>query len=69
MDFNAFSISPEVTEALETNKDFSVLLRPDNHVGLISSDISTSGVKNYLAEFIEDRPAPPKEQTDEAKSS
>ena len=69
MDFNSFSISPEVAEAFGTNKDFSVLLRPDNHVGLISSDISPSGVKNCLAKFIGDPPATAKEQTDEGKSS
>ena len=35
VDFYGFSISPEVQEMFGTNKDFSVLLRPDNHVGFI----------------------------------
>ena len=52
MDFNAFAISPEVAEVFGTDKDFSVLLRPDNHVGLISANISPSGVEKYLTEFI-----------------
>jgi 2-polyprenyl-6-methoxyphenol hydroxylase-like FAD-dependent oxidoreductase len=52
MDFNAFSISPEVMEAFGTDKDFSVLLRPDNHIGLISSDISPSSVGKYLSGSI-----------------
>src|SRR5262247_2673736 len=48
VDFNGFSISPEVQEIFGTNKDFSGLLRPDNHVGSISSDISSSSVQDYL---------------------
>src|SRR5262245_44896340 len=52
VDFNAFSISPEVAAAFGRNDDFHVLLRPDNHLGLISTDISPSSVGKYLAEFI-----------------
>lgn len=51
LDFNAISMSPEVKEAFGTNKDFCVLLRPDNHVGLISSDVSSGAVREYLAEL------------------
>src|SRR5262249_36731347 len=51
-DFKAVSISPEVSEAFGGNEDFSVLLRPDNHLGLISTDISPSSVGKYLAGFI-----------------
>jgi hypothetical protein len=46
MDFNAFAIPPEVAEVFGTDKDFSVLLRPDNHVGLISANISPSTWRN-----------------------
>jgi len=52
VDFNGFSISPEVQEIFGTNKDFSVLLRPDNHVGHISSDISLGTVQDYLTRFV-----------------
>jgi 2-polyprenyl-6-methoxyphenol hydroxylase-like FAD-dependent oxidoreductase len=52
VDFNGFSISPEVQEIFGTNKDFGVLLRPDNHVGVISSDLSSSRVQDYLTTFI-----------------
>jgi hypothetical protein len=52
VDFNRCSISPEVQEIFGTNKDFSVLLRPDNHVGFISSDISSGRVQDYLTRFI-----------------
>jgi hypothetical protein len=51
-DFNLFSLSPEVEEAFGTKNDFSVLLRPDNHVGFISSDISLSKFRNYMSRFI-----------------
>src|SRR5262249_40423308 len=52
MDFYLFSMSPEVQEIFGTNKDFSLLLRPDNHVGFISSDISSGRVQDYLTRFI-----------------
>jgi 2-polyprenyl-6-methoxyphenol hydroxylase-like FAD-dependent oxidoreductase len=52
VDFNAFTISPEVEEIFGRNKDFSVLLRPDNHVGTISSDNSLSHIQEYLVKFI-----------------
>jgi 2-polyprenyl-6-methoxyphenol hydroxylase-like FAD-dependent oxidoreductase len=52
VDFNAFAISPEVEEIFRSNKGFSVLLRPDNHIGSISSEISASTVHDYLAKFI-----------------
>jgi 2-polyprenyl-6-methoxyphenol hydroxylase-like FAD-dependent oxidoreductase len=52
VDFNAFTISPEVGGVFGANKDFSVLLRPDNHVGTISLDNSLSRVQEYLVKFI-----------------
>jgi 2-polyprenyl-6-methoxyphenol hydroxylase-like FAD-dependent oxidoreductase len=52
VDFNGFSISPEVEGVFGTNKDVSVLLRPDNHVGFISSAISSGSVQDYLTRFI-----------------
>src|SRR5262249_8118567 len=52
VDFNAFPITPEVEEIFGTNKDFSLLLRPDNHVGIISADYSLSQLQEYLVKFI-----------------
>src|SRR5262249_1463312 len=52
VDFNAFAIPPEVGEVFGTNQDFSVLLRPDNHIGTISSDNSLSRVREYLIRYI-----------------
>src|SRR5262245_41928443 len=52
VDFNSVTISREVKEMFGTDKNFSLLLRPDNHVGEISSDISVNPVQDYLARFI-----------------
>jgi 2-polyprenyl-6-methoxyphenol hydroxylase-like FAD-dependent oxidoreductase len=52
VDVNGCSISPEVQEVFGTNTDFSVFLRPDNHVGFISSGISSTNVQDYLTRFI-----------------
>jgi len=52
MDFNVFSISAEVEQAFGADKDFNVLLRPDNHIGLISSEVSLNHVQEYLAKFV-----------------
>jgi hypothetical protein len=52
MDFNVLSISAEVEEAFGADKDFNVLLRPDNHIGLISSEVSVNRVQEYLAKFV-----------------
>src|SRR5262247_4114358 len=48
VDFNGFPISPEVQEIFGTNKDFSVLLRPDNHVGSITTETSPDRIRTYL---------------------
>src|SRR5215831_18976786 len=52
MDFNAIPMSHEVKEIFGTEKDFSILLRPDNHVGTISSDVSSNRTREYFAKFI-----------------
>jgi 2-polyprenyl-6-methoxyphenol hydroxylase-like FAD-dependent oxidoreductase len=52
MDFQAIPMSHEVKQTFGTEKDFSVLLRPDNHVGTISSDVSSNRVREYFTKFI-----------------
>jgi len=52
IDFNAISMSQQVKEIFGSEKDFSMLLRPDNHVGTISSDVSSNRAKEYFAKFI-----------------
>jgi 2-polyprenyl-6-methoxyphenol hydroxylase-like FAD-dependent oxidoreductase len=52
VDVNDFFLSPLVEEIFQTNSDFSVFLRPDNHVGFISSEVSPRSVQEYLTRFI-----------------
>src|SRR5215475_5573348 len=52
IDFNAIPMSHEVKEIFGSEKDFSILLRPDNHVGTISSDFSSNRAKEYFTKFI-----------------
>ena len=52
LDINQVVLLPEVEEIFGTNKDFCVLLRPDNHVGAISLDISSSILKQYTNKVI-----------------
>ncbi len=43
----SFALAPRVAEIFGTNKPFSLLLRPDNHVGFVSEQISADEVKSY----------------------
>ena len=52
VDFNAVSPSPEVAEAFGTDKSFSLLLRPDNYIGYISTESSLNNLKVYLSDFV-----------------
>src|SRR4029453_4818958 len=52
MDFKVFSISVEGEETFGSKKGFCVLLRPDNHIALIRSEVSLDSVREYLAKFI-----------------
>ena len=52
VDFNGFSLSPEVAEAFGTDKSFSVLLRPDYYVGFISAETSSAELSVYLNKLV-----------------
>jgi 2-polyprenyl-6-methoxyphenol hydroxylase-like FAD-dependent oxidoreductase len=52
VDFNAISLDPQVADAFGANREFIVLLRPDNYIGYISTDTSLSGLRGYLKDFI-----------------
>jgi 2-polyprenyl-6-methoxyphenol hydroxylase-like FAD-dependent oxidoreductase len=52
VDFHTAPLSPQVAEAFGTDKPFNVLLRPDNYVGDISADTSTSGWRAYFEDFV-----------------
>jgi 2-polyprenyl-6-methoxyphenol hydroxylase-like FAD-dependent oxidoreductase len=51
IDFAEAPLSVEVQEIFGTEEPFFVLLRPDNYIGLISAEISTEIVRNYLSKF------------------
>ncbi len=41
-------LDARVREVFEKEQDFSVFLRPDNHIAFISSELSARGVRDYL---------------------
>ncbi|MBA3785412.1 MAG: FAD-dependent monooxygenase [Acidobacteria bacterium] len=47
IDCQSFPLAPRVSEIFGTTKPFSLLLRPDNHVGFVSEQISADEVKSY----------------------
>ena len=48
IDFNVMPLDPRVVEIFGTNQPFQVLLRPDNYIGSISTDVSLADLKAYL---------------------
>ena len=48
LDHHVVPLYPHVTEAFGINEPFSVLLRPDNYIGLISAETKPSRVIAYL---------------------
>jgi len=48
LDRQVVPLYPHIAELFGYEKSFSVLLRPDNHIALISTDQVTKQVKNYL---------------------
>jgi 2-polyprenyl-6-methoxyphenol hydroxylase-like FAD-dependent oxidoreductase len=51
IDLNGCPLDPHISQIFGTNKPFSVLLRPDNHIGFISADIWTD-VTGYLKQYV-----------------
>ena len=54
VDFNVVSLHPQVAEVFGTKKSFNVLLRPDNYVGLISSETWPDDMRIYLKKVAGD---------------
>ena len=48
LDYLELPLSPNVEKIFGTDKPFSVLLRPDNHIGAISQEVSLNLVKTYF---------------------
>jgi hypothetical protein len=51
---------PHVAEIFGTDKSFHVLLRPDNYIGSISSDVSSDRVAAYLKKVSAETGAHPR---------
>lgn len=52
VDCYVLPLHPRVTEIFGTERSFSLLLRPDNHIGFISPKISFEAVRIYLSEHV-----------------
>lgn len=52
IDSNVFDQNDVIAKAFGTTASFYVVLRPDNHIGLISDDFSPEMVARYLGKFI-----------------
>lgn len=48
VDFHALPLDPQAAEAFGTHNSFGVLLRPDNYIGFISTESSSSRLRAYL---------------------
>ena len=53
VDYHVIPIDSRVSELFESEKEFSVLLRPDNHIAFISPEISVNAVRDYLNRIAE----------------
>jgi hypothetical protein len=52
IDFNVIPLYPRVVEIFGTNQPFQVLLRPDNYIGFISTEVSLDELKDYFNKFV-----------------
>jgi 2-polyprenyl-6-methoxyphenol hydroxylase-like FAD-dependent oxidoreductase len=48
IDFQIILLNPHVSEIFGTNQPFQLLLRPDNYIGFISTELSLADLKAYL---------------------
>jgi 2-polyprenyl-6-methoxyphenol hydroxylase-like FAD-dependent oxidoreductase len=53
MDFHVVPLYPNVAEIFGARQSFTVLLRPDNYIGLITSDVSAEAVQAYLTKIFQ----------------
>src|ERR1043165_2804602 len=52
IDYHTFSLSEEIKEIFNTNKPFSVLLRPDNYIGFVSAEEPFTQLENYFTTVL-----------------
>ncbi len=51
-DVHRMPLYPHIAEIFGTSESFQVLLRPDNHIGLIEAGVSADRVKEYMARVL-----------------
>jgi hypothetical protein len=51
VDLTVIPLNQHVAEVFGVNRDFSVLLRPDNYIAFIAPEISPNQVKTYFKEL------------------
>jgi len=49
IDSTTVSLYPQISDVFGSRQSFYVLLRPDNYIGLISSDLTLETLQNYLS--------------------
>ncbi|CAN5663126.1 FAD-dependent monooxygenase [soil metagenome] len=52
VDLHDLPLYPHIANIFGANKSFMILLRPDNYIGFISSEISFAKVENYFAKVF-----------------
>ena len=52
-DCHVVPLDSRVREIFETGKEFSVFLRPDNHIAVISPELSPNAAQDYLHRIAE----------------
>jgi hypothetical protein len=52
VDFSSIRLSPEIAAVFGSETAFSLLLRPDNHLGFIGSTSSLDAIRDYLESHI-----------------
>ena len=51
VDFHEMPLYPQITQIFGTDKSFVVILRPDNYIGFISSNISAAAIGDYFTKI------------------
>lgn len=51
VDFRLIPLSAQVAEIFGVDREFDVLLRPDNHIGFIATESSLGNLRTYLSKF------------------
>ena len=52
VDFHEIALDAKLAETFGTDQSFCLLLRPDNYIGYLSTEISLNPLKIYLQNFL-----------------